>query len=120
MRRTSRVTKDHAVPGTLKSFAALLLISASLVAPFIGLELVNRRAYQEDFPFVLFTFMSLHSLFIVLLLTPALRRLRAGRSLSALSFGHWAGLLLGVFLIFVYASVVIDQLPCFLGVPKCD
>jgi hypothetical protein len=114
------VIQDHAAPGTLKSFRALLLISATLVAPFIVLELVNRRTYHEDFPFVLFTFMSLHSLFIVLLLTPALRRLRAERSLRALGLGHWAGLLLGIFLVIVYANVVIDQLPCFLGVPNCD
>ena len=112
--------QDHAAPGALKSFGASLLISATLVAPFIVLELVNRRTFREDFPFVLFTFMSLHSLFIVLLLTPALRRLRAERSLKALGLGHWAGLLLGVFLVFVYANVVIDQLPCFLGVPNCD
>ena len=37
---------------------------------------------MKDFPFVLFTFMSLHSLLIVLLLTPALRRLRAEKPQS--------------------------------------
>jgi hypothetical protein len=114
------VIRDHAAPGNLKSFGFSLLISATLVAPFIVLELVNRMTYHEDFPFLLFTFMSLHSLFISLLLTPAVRRLRAERSLRALGFGHWAGLLLGLLLIFVYANVVIDQLPCFLGVPNCD
>ena len=54
----------------MKSFVTPLLISSTLVAPFIVLQWVNRRAFHEDFPFVLFTFMSLHSLFIVLLLTP--------------------------------------------------
>ena len=103
-----------------RSFVAPLLISATLVAPFIVLQWVNRRTLHEDFPFVLFTFMSLHALFIVLLLTPALRRLRADRSLRALTLGHWAGLLLGAFLGYVYANVVMDQLPCFLGVPNCD
>lgn len=112
--------QDHAALGTLKSFGASLLICTSLVAPFIVLQLVNRRTFHEDFPYVLFTFMSLHSLFIVLLLTPALRRLQAERSLRALGPRHWAGLLLGVFLVYVYANVVIDQLPCFLGVPNCD
>lgn len=112
--------QDRAAPGTLKSFGASLLISAALVAPFLVLQLVNRRTFHEDFPVVLFTFMSLHSLFIVLSLTPALRRLRAERSLRALGFGHWAGLLLGVLLVLVYANVLVDQLPCFLGVPNCD
>jgi hypothetical protein len=112
--------QDHAAPGTLKSIRASLLINATLVAPFIVLQLVNRRTYHEDFPFVLFTFMSLHSLFIVLLLTPALRCLQTERNLRALGLGHWVGFLLGVFFVFVYTNVVLDQLPCFLGMPNCD
>jgi len=114
------MTQDQADPGALKSFVTSLLISSTWVAPFIVLQWVNRRAGHEDFPFVLFTFMSLHSLFIVLSLTPALRRLRSERSLRSLKLGHWAGLVLSAFLILVYADVVIDQLPCFLGVPNCD
>jgi hypothetical protein len=114
------MAQDQAAPGTLRSFVAPLLISAALVAPFIVLEGVNRRAFHDGFPFVLFTFMSLHALFIVFLLTPALRCLQAERNLRALRLGHWAGLLLGAFLGYVYAGVVIDQLPCFLGVPNCD
>ena len=73
----------------------------------------------RDFPFVLFTFMSLHSLFIVLLQMPALRRLRLERHFGALKPGQWTGLVLSALLIVVYAKVVIDQLPCFLGVPNC-
>jgi hypothetical protein len=114
------MTQEHNARGSLKPFVAPLLIGATLVAPFIVLQLVNRRRFHEAFPFVLFTFMSLHSLFIGLLLAPALRRLRAETTLSALTLGHWAGLSLGVFLGYVYAGVVIDQLPCFLGVPNCD
>lgn len=114
------MAQAHVAPGTPKSIGAPLLVSAALVAPFIALELVNRRTLHEEFPYVLFTFMSLHALLIVLLLTPALRRLRAERSPRALGPGHWAGLLLGVFLVFVYANVVIDQMSCFLGVPDCD
>jgi hypothetical protein len=102
------------------SLVTSLLISLALVVPFILLQWVNRRAFNEDFPFVLFTFMSLHSLLIVLLLTPALRRLRAERHLRALKFGHWAGLAVSAVLISVYVNVVVDQLPCFLGVPNCD
>jgi hypothetical protein len=114
------MTQDQAAPGTLKTFVTSLLISCTLVAPFIVLEWVNRRTFHEDVPFGLFTFMSLHSLFIVLLLAPAVRRLRSEGNLRALKLGHWAGLVLSAFLIFVYADVVIDQLPCFLGVPNCD
>ena len=105
---------------SLKSFFTLLLISATLVVPLFILEWINRKTLFEEFPLVLFTFMSLHSLFIVLLLAPALRSLRAEKSLRALTFRQWVGLLLGAVLIFAYVDVVIDQLPCFLGVPNCD
>ena len=114
------MAQDQAAPGVLKSFVTSLSIAAALVAPFIVLQLVNRRAFDEDFPVVLFIFMSVHSLLIALLLTPALRRLRSEGTLSALKLGHWAGLALSAVLIFAYAGVVLDQLPCFLGVPNCD
>ena len=107
-------------PKSVKSFGGSLLISSGLVGPFAVLQWVNRRAFHEDFPFVLFAFMSLHALFIVLLLTRGLRRLRENASLRALTPGHWAGLLLGVSLIVGYADLVIDQIPCFFGVPNCD
>jgi len=114
------VTQDQAEHGALKAFGVMLAISAALVVPFMVLEGVNRRAYQDGFPLVLFSFMWLHALIIVLSLAPALRRLRAERRLRALGPGHWAGLLLGGFLVFVYVNVVIDQWLCFLGVPNCD
>jgi len=105
---------------TKHAFAAPLLISAALVAPFIVLQWLNRRTLNEEFPLVLFIFMSLHSLFIVLLVTPALRRLRLERSVSALKLAHWTGLPVAAFLAYLYVDVVADQLPCFLGVPNCD
>jgi len=75
---------------------------------------------HEEFPFALFTFMLLHSLLIVLSLTPALRNIRAQRSLRSMTLGHWAGLVLGIVLTYAYADVVVDQFPCFLGRPNCD
>lgn len=113
-------THNQAVFGNLRFLVTCLLLSFALVAPFAVLEIVNQRVFQEGFPFLLFIFMSGHALLIALLLMPALVRLRSQRRISALRFGHWAGLALSVFLLIVYASVVVDQLPCFLGVPNCD
>jgi hypothetical protein len=97
-----------------------LLLSAALVAPFLVLQLVNRRAFQEEFPVVLFAFMAMHSLLIALLLMPGLRRFRLERNVRALTTAHWAGVVVSAFLMVVYVQVVIDQLPCFMGVPNCD
>jgi FtsH-binding integral membrane protein len=114
------LTRNQNAPGALQFFVTSLSISFALVAPFIAMEWLNRRAFQEEFPFVLFTFMWLHALLIALSLTPALRRLQSEKSLRALTLSHWAGLGLSAILIFSYANVVIDQLPCFLGVLICD
>ena len=97
-----------------------LLFSALLVVPFAVLEWVNRRDFREGFPFVLFTFMSVNALLIALSMTPALGRLGSDRRLGALTRAQWAGLACSVLLVVVYANVIADQLPCFLGVPNCD
>jgi len=104
----------------MKSIFATLLLSLAMVLPFAVLELVSRRDLQEEFPFVLFTFMSVHALLIILLLKPALRLLQAERNMRALRLTHWAGLLSGTFLLYLYITVVVDQFPCFLGMPNCD
>ena len=114
------MTQDHAVPRARKPFVAQVLVSALLVAPFLVLQLVNRGTTRGDFPVALFLFMSLHALLIVLLVTPALRYLREERRPGALTLGHWAGLSLALLLGYAYATVISDQLPCFLGVPNCD
>ena len=46
-------------------------ISAALVVPLFALEWWNRREFREEFPLLLFTFMSVHSLLIVLSAAPA-------------------------------------------------
>jgi hypothetical protein len=114
------MSHHHAAPAPLRSLGSSLVFSAMLVVPFAVLQWANRRTLHEEFPFVLFAFMSVHALLVVLALAPGVRRLRAERRLAALRAQHWAGLLVGVFLAAVYAGVIRDQLPCFLGVPHCD
>jgi hypothetical protein len=105
---------------TMRSFAITMLTSAGLVAPFFVLQWINRRAFDEDFPVALFTFMALNALLVVLASMPAFGRFQSEGTLKRLRFGHWAGVALSVVLAIVYVNVVIDQLPCFLGVPNCD
>lgn len=114
------ITRNRSVPRGPKSLSMSLLVSVALVVPFAILELITRRGYNEEFPFTLFAFMSVLSLVIVTLITPVLRRIRADRSLGALTIAEWAVILLIAVLGYAYVSVVIDQLPCFLGVPNCD
>ena len=100
-----------------------LLISLTFVVPFIVLQWVNRRAFDDNFPFVLFTVPSAGlptSLFHWSVSDAGLVAASGRRRLRALKLGHWAGLVVSAVLISAYVNVVVDQLPCFLGVPNCD
>lgn len=93
---------------------------AMLVGPLMALEWLSRRGYGEPFPWLLFTFMSVHALAIGVLLAPAAGRVRATHAVRTLTLGQWAGLVLALGLLCIYVGVVRDQWPCFVGVPNCD
>ena len=96
------------------------IISFVSVIPFISLELINRQNFNGNFPTVLFSFLWLLSLVFILVLMPVLNEVRAGKK----STNSFAGILLRVailiFIAWLWGSVIIDQMPCFLGVPNCD
>jgi hypothetical protein len=97
-----------------------LLVAAVLVAPFAVLELVNAPGVQEGFPWVLFGFMFVNALLMAVSIAPPARRLLATRNVRTLEPTDWLLLALGVVLSWAYGAVLLDQLPCFLGVPNCD
>ena len=95
------------------------IISALHVLPFMVMEVANRRNLPEGFPIPLFVFMWLLGLTFVALLMPILRSLATRDSAIA----NPSLLVRGVFLVliaWVWATLVADQMPCFLGVPNCD
>ena len=96
------------------------LISFLIVLPFMILELVNRRNFNADFPFPLFIIMWLLPMLFILTGMPIIRNIRAGNSILA---NPVILLIRVVFLIFItwfWTALLIDQMPCFLGVPNCD
>lgn len=91
------------------------LIGLLFTIPFILLEWVNRRTFNEGFPFPLFGILwSLPTAF-VLILMPAIKNFKTGNKLM---FSLQTGLLL--FIAFLWFAIIRDQLPCFLGIPNCD
>jgi hypothetical protein len=110
----------NTVPGTAmpRNLITHAMISLFLVLPFIILELINRRNFSTDFPLPLFGMMWLLTFSFILLLIPVARSLRKKHLTNPL------GLAAKVVLLAVIASIwvrlVVDQLPCFLGVPNCD
>ena len=80
----------------------------------------NWTGFPANFPIVLFAVMWLLAMAFVMILAPVVRSARAGGGVLA----NPTGLLVRTaFLIPIAAfwlALVVDQMPCFLGVPNCD
>jgi len=96
------------------------IIRTGLVLPLPILEPVNRRLDHEDFPLLLFGLLEPLPLGRLLLLKPSLSRLRVEPRTSASRFVGLAGIVLCVHVGWLWPGVVLDQLPCLLGIPLCD
>jgi len=105
------------IAGKLKAPA---IISALHVLPFMIMELVNRRSLPEGFPIPLFIFMWLLGLTFVALLMPILRSLATGNSAIENHISLLPTVAFLIFIAWLWVTVVVDQMPCFLGVPNCD
>jgi hypothetical protein len=91
-----------------------------LVLPFIILEMINRQNFHQGFPFALFGILWLLSLVSILVMMPVVREIRARNRIMPGPVVLLIRLLVFVFLAWIWTGIVIDQMPCFLGVPNCD
>jgi FtsH-binding integral membrane protein len=96
------------------------LISSALVLPLVILELVNRRDYHEGFPVPLFGILWLLPMAFVLVLMPIVRKVQAGARTTPDTIGILLGGVLLILIASAWAGILLDQMPCFLGVPFCD
>lgn len=95
-----------------------LLISLASVSPLLFLEIINQQS-SESFPFFLFSFLGLTMFLIVLVIRPVLKRIHTG-TLNFTPINLVARFLLFAGLTYVWISLLIDQMPCFLGGVNCD
>lgn len=96
------------------------LISTLLVLPFVVLELVNRRGFNEGFPVTVFGLMWLLPLGFIVLLLPIVRRRPAGPMTPAERLSLWTRIAVMGLIGFIWVALVADQMPCFVGQPNCD
>ncbi len=115
-----KLTEGEPMTTLLTSLKTPAILSSMLVVPLLILELVNRRNLSEGFPVVVFSLLWLLPTVFIVTLMPIVRTVRAGTNLMA----NPVTLLLKVGLLVVTAllcgALLIDQMPCFLGVPNCD
>lgn len=96
------------------------ILSLILVLPFMLLEVVSRRNLPESFPVFLFSLLWLLPTVFIITLMPMVRTVRAGNSLIANPVTLLLKVVLLAVVAVVWASLLMDQMPCFLGVPNCD
>jgi len=112
--------QGNPMKNTLTSLRSPAIISFLIVIPFMILELVNRRNFNEGFPIPLFVIMWLLPMIFIIILTPIVQNVRAGNSLIANPINLLLRVALLVLIAWMWTGILIDQLPCFLGVPNCD
>lgn len=95
-------------------------ISFLIMFPFMIMEVVNRRSFNEGFPILLFIVMWLLPVIFLLILMPIIQTVRAGNSLFANPIKLLLSVAFLVLIAIMWTGALLDQMPCFLGVPNCD
>src|SRR5688500_12989985 len=106
---------------TVKSVGSAALISAILVLPFVILEAVNQTITKQNvFGLVLmFSILWLLPTVFIVMLAPLVRNIKAGNIMTkpfALLLRVASLAVIGM----MWTGMIVDQLPCFLGIPNCD
>lgn len=107
------------LPTTLRPAAVISLL---LVAPFAILEALNNGITRQNAPglALMFGLMWLLPAAFIIILVPLVRSARAGHGALANPARFLFSLALLALIGAMWVGIVIDQLPCFLGVPNCD
>lgn len=114
------ITKGNAMKNVLMHLRYPALISLLFVMPIIVMELVNRWNLPDKFPIPLFAILWLLSMLFLLMLKPLVQNIRAGNRLLANPVGFLVRVVFLGFMAFLWLGILLDQIPCFLGVPNCD
>jgi ABC-type amino acid transport system permease subunit len=84
------------------------------------LELINRRSFHEGFPIVLFGLLWLLPVAFILILMPIVRNVRAGNRIMVNPISLLLRVAFLILIAWLWGGIILDQMPCFLGVPNCD
>ncbi len=114
------ITQGEAMKKFLTNAKSAAIISFILVVPFAILELINRRDLLENFPIVLFGVLWFLPMIFIVALIPIVRNVRAGNSVMANPANLLLKIVLLAFIAMMWGGILIDQFPCFMGVPNCD
>lgn len=113
----NKILSNHFVMN-LRSAA---LISLIIVLPFVLLEVVNQTVTWRNAPglFVLFGLLWLLPVSLIVILLSCVRAVRTETSRGN-PFNILFKIAVVILIAAVWGNIMIDQMPCFLGVPNCD
>ena len=98
------------------------IISFFLVLPFAILDFLFNPLRRQNLldPVVLFGLLWLLPMAFIVIFVPIVRTVRAGNSLMAAPMNLLLRVTFLAFIAMTWGGILIDQLPCFLGIPNCD
>ncbi len=98
------------------------LVSFILVLPFAILESLNNTITKQNAPglIVLFGLLGLLPMAFIVILVPIVRTVRAGNSVMANPINLLFRVAFLALIAMTWGGLLIDQIPCFMGVPNCD
>ena len=105
---------------TLTNFRSPALISLLLVIPFMIMEVINTQDLNTIFNIPLFGIIWLLPMIFIVILIPIVQNVRAGNSLMAKPVRLIISVVFLVLIALMWTTLIVDQMPCFLGVPNCD
>jgi hypothetical protein len=121
------ITEGDPMQTIFTNLRSSVLISFLTVLPFMIMEWVNRQSFRasgkESFPFPLFGILWLDAMLFLLIGMASLRSVRnvlAGKKIEVNAVFLLIGVVFLVGTAWAWGVWIIDQWPCFIGVPNCD
>jgi hypothetical protein len=102
------------------TFRLPAIIGLVLVLPFVILEFANRRNYHESFPLPLFGFLWFLAMVFFVTVLPMLRTIHTRNNILAQSVYLLMRVTVLMLIAWMWTAILTDQMPCFLGVLRCD
>ena len=98
-----------------------MFASSLLIMPFAIMESVNTALTRQNASgiFLLFGLLWVLPVIFLVLMLPVVRTLKVGHERPT-AFGLLVSIAFAVLVGAAGGGIVLDQLPCFLGVPNCD
>ena len=114
------ITKRDPMKYIFTNLRSPAIISFILVFPFMILELLNRRNFHEGLPIPLFGILWLLPILFIITMMPIVRNIRTGNRIIANPIILLLRVFFLAFIAWMWVGILIDQMPCFMGVPNCD